>query len=180
MKRKAFLPVLLMSLFYLITLSAWAQPAPGGDPDATKGEMCPGGSASLTSNISGTNYQWQVNTGNGFENISDNSNYTGTNTKVLKLISIPSSWYGYQYRSVVDGNNSDTTTLTFVNYWTGSKGTAWENGENWSCGSPPDANTDVVIYTGSVSLSSNASCRGVKVNTGGSLTVTAGYKLTTK
>ena len=180
MKRKIVIPFLLMSFFYLIAISSYAQPGPGKDPDAPKGEMCAGGNNSIISNLSGTNYQWQVNTGNGFENISDNVYYSGTNTKTLQLIKIPSSWYGYQYRNVVDGNNSESYPLTFVNNWTGSGGTtAWETAANWSCGIVPDANTDVGIFTGAVVLSSNTSCRSLKVNPGGSLTISSGYRLTT-
>src|SRR5450759_4662975 len=53
-------------------------------------QLCPNGSTSLTSNITGTNYQWQLDNGNGFTNISDNSNYTGTNSRTLQLINVPS------------------------------------------------------------------------------------------
>ena len=179
MKRKVFIHVLLVSLFYLMAVASYAQPGPGKDPDAPQGQMCAGGNNSIISNLSGTSYQWQVNTGNGFQNIIDNTNYSGTSTKTLQLIKAPSSWYGYQYRCVVDGNNSQTFPLTFVSSWTGSAGKAWENPANWSCGTLPDANTDVLIYSLEVIVSSNTSCRSLRVNPGAALKISAGYILTT-
>ena len=179
MKKKVIIRFLVTSLFFLTAICSYAQPGPGKDPDAQQGEMCAGSTNSITSNLSGNTYQWQVNAGGGFENIGDTVYYSGTNTRTLQLRNIPSSWYGYQYRAIVDGTNGQIYPLTFVNSWTGSKSTAWENGDNWSCGSPPDANTDVVIYTGAVVLSSNTSCRTVRVNAGAALTVTTGYVLTT-
>lgn len=166
-----------MSLFFLIALSSYAQPAPGGDPDVPKVELCPGGSTSITSNITGTTYQWQVDTGKGFVNITDNVNYSGTNSKTLQLNNVPSSWYGYQFRSVVDGNYSLTIPIIFVTTWTGSKSTAWENPLNWSCSLVPDANTDVLVSSGTVILNSNAACRSLKVDTGAAFTVSPGYTL---
>jgi hypothetical protein len=68
--------------------------------------ICANSGSTLLSNISGTIYQWQLNTGTGFNNISDNSNYSGTNTNSLLLINIPLAWNNYQYRCRVDGNYS--------------------------------------------------------------------------
>jgi len=62
--------------------------------------LCPSISGTtINSNITGNTYQWQVDTGSGFGNIANNSNYNGTNSASLQLSSIPSSWYGYKYRS---------------------------------------------------------------------------------
>lgn len=141
-------------------------------------QLCPAGNTTLTSNFIGSSYHWQVNTGNGFENISDNNNYNGTNSRTLQLNTIPSSWYGYQYKCLVDGNSSNLFVIKFVNNWIGAGSTTWEDPANWSCGVIPDANTDVVISSGTVVLNSNASCRSLKVNTSASFNVSAGYTLT--
>ena len=140
--------------------------------------LCKSGNTSITSSIAGANYQWQVNTGSGFANITNNGNYNGTNTVTLQITNAPTSWYGYEYRCVVDGNNSYPVSLQFLNTWTGAVNNNWENTGNWSCGVLPDANTDVVINDGTVILSSNASCRSIYLNPAVTFTVKTTYKLT--
>lgn len=129
--------------------------------------ICKGAGSNLQSNLSGTNYQWQVNSGNGFTNITNNSNYNGVNTRKLQLSNIPSTWNGYKYRNVVDGVASDPVTIRLFSYWTGAVSTAWENPLNWSCGSLPDSNTDVIINTSStVLLSSTVLIRSFSLSAG--------------
>ena len=48
-------------------------------------------------------YQWQVNDGNGFTNISDSGVYTGALTDSLMLASPAASMNGYKYRLIVGG-----------------------------------------------------------------------------
>ncbi|MEO5893798.1 MAG: zinc-dependent metalloprotease family protein [Ferruginibacter sp.] len=142
-------------------------------------QLCPpAANTSLSSDLTGASYQWQVNTGSGFANITDNLLYSGTNTAMLQINNAPSLWNGYQYRCVVDGNNSTVLTLGFTTYWNGSVSNAWENPANWSCNSVPDANTDVIINTGAVVVKSSAICRSIKVNPTSSVTVNAGFKIT--
>ena len=141
--------------------------------------LCPGGNSVLNSSItSGSNFQWQVNTGGGFINISDNTNYSGSNTRGLQLTSIPYSWNGYQYRCVIDGNYSDIYALQFMNSWTGSVSTDWENSGNWSCGKVPDSNTDVILNSGTVVLNSNVIIRSLKLNPGVQFINSTGFTLT--
>ncbi len=121
-----------------------------------------------------------LNTGSGFSNLSDNANYSGSFTRFLQLINVPSLWYGYQYRCLIDGTNySNTLTLKFTSYWKGRNNKAWENPANWSCGNVPDANTDVVILTNTNTpeVNSNVSCRTLTVNNGAVITVKSGYEL---
>lgn len=142
--------------------------------------ICPGNYNTITSNLTGTTYQWQVNTGSGFNNITDNTIYSGTATKFLQLKNIASSYYGYQYRCLVDGvSYSDIISLKFVSYWNGFVSKAWEDPANWSCGNVPDANCDVVIQSSpnSPEVNSNANCRSTTVNPGTTITVKAGFKL---
>ncbi len=143
--------------------------------------LCSGGvNTSLVSNVSGSSYQWQVNNGSNYTNLSNGINYNGVSSLSLQLNNIPSSWYGYQYRCLVDGTNySDIYTLKFTDTWTGADGTsAWENPANWSCESVPDTNTDVIINTGIVVLNSNSSVRSITVDPGVSFTINPGYNLT--
>jgi hypothetical protein len=94
---------------------------------------------------------------------------------------MPTSAYGYVYRCIVDGANSYLSKLTFSTTWIGASTEyfyPWETGNFWSCGKAPDANTDVIINSGAVIISSNAVCRSLKLNSNAaSLQLTSGYKL---
>jgi len=140
-------------------------------------ELCNNGNHSFLSTLTGSNYQWQVNTGSGFTNISDDPYYTGSATSQLQLNNAPTSWYDYQYSCLVNGNRSDSVKLKFTDYWNGAVDTQWENAANWSCGLP-DSNTDVIINKGNVILNSNAVVRSIKVSKAANLTVNTGYGLT--
>ncbi len=66
---------------------------------------------------SGVTYQWQVNQGSGFTNISNGGVYSGATSTTLTLTTIPASMNGYQYRCILTGAcapNSDTAALTVV------------------------------------------------------------------
>lgn len=140
--------------------------------------ICPGGSTSLTSNITGSNYQWQLDTGSGFSNIADNITYTGAITNILQLNNMNDSTYGYRYRCQAGNAYSYIYTLKFENNWTGAVSSTWENPANWSCGSTPSNNTDVIINTGNAVISSNVTIRSLTVAAGASVTVTPGFTLT--
>lgn len=143
--------------------------------------LCPPVAAtSMKSPVSGSIYQWQVSTdsGNTFINISNDNYYNGANAENLVLTNIPSSFYGYQYRCIVDNTGTNPTTIQFDNHWTGAVSDAWENPSNWSCGTLPDANTDVILDKGSLVISSNVACRSLRVNAGANITVKPGYTLT--
>ncbi len=143
--------------------------------------LCPGIiSTALLSEILGSSYQWQVNTGNGFTSITDGLNYSGAASSILSINNITSQWYGYEYRCLVSNNTyTNSFALKFSNTWTGAGGTtAWEDAANWSCGVLPDANTDVIIPLGTAVLNSNTSCRSISVSGPASFTINAGFNLT--
>ncbi|MEO6230800.1 MAG: reprolysin-like metallopeptidase [Ferruginibacter sp.] len=143
-------------------------------------QLCPPtAGTSLISSLTGTAYQWQVNTGSGFTNVTNNANYAGATTGTLQITNAPSAWNGYQYRCVVDAVNSTVLTLGFTSYWSGTVSNDWNNAMNWSCNSVPDANTDVYINSGAVVVNNaNAVCRTLNVNPGASVTVGTGFKIT--
>jgi hypothetical protein len=146
--------------------------------------ICPNNDNILTANISGSNFQWQVDAGAGFTNISDGVNYSGTNTAQLTLKNAPSSFYGYKYRCVENSFGllySNVLTLKFTSYWTGKTNNKWEEPSNWSCGNVPDANTDVVINGGTPNtpvVSSMAFCRSTKLFSAAAVRVNTGFNLT--
>ena len=143
-------------------------------------KVCPNNYYVIKSTVSGTTYQWQVNTGSGFANISNGTNYSGVNTSTLQLNNLPSSFYGYQYRCLVNGNTaSKILTLQFVSYWNGRADKKWEDEANWSCGNIPDQNTDVIIptNTNTPEVNANAVCRTLTMQNGGKLSVKPGIQL---
>lgn len=141
--------------------------------------LCNGDSTMFFKN-GGSNLQWQVSTdGINYNDISDNNNYTGTNTGVLRLYNIPSSWYGNTYTCLDNGNPGKVYyKIKFANNWNGNANTAWENAANWSCGSLPDNNTDVIIRSGTVFLNTDVTVRSLTVNPGASLIIAPGINLT--
>jgi hypothetical protein len=140
----------------------------------------PIGNTTFISYLTGSNYQWQLSLDSiHFTDISNNANYNNVNGDTLQLSNIPSSWYGYQYRCTVDGNSTNPFTLTFADTWTGAVDSTWEKGANWSCGTVPDINTDVIINSnGPVVLSSNTAIRSLTISPAIHFTVNAGYNLT--
>ena len=159
----------------LVALTNDAGPA----PVVFNASLCIGTDTTLTAAVTnGTVFQWQVNTGSGFVNISNDGNYSGTNTASLQLTGLPSGWYSFQYRCVVDGNNGYAYSIRFRNSWTGAVNTAWENPGNWSCGIVPDSNTDVIIAGGIILISSNVTIHTLAMSSGVNLTVSSGNNLT--
>lgn len=81
--------------------------------------LCAGDSILLTTSTSGNglSYQWQVNTGGGFQNISDNNTYAGSQTPMLLIRNVGANFSGYQYRLVLSSTcypaaNSQAATLS--------------------------------------------------------------------
>lgn len=86
-----------------------AQPAPTG--------VCQGGNASFSvTAANATGYQWQVNTGSGFNNITNDAVYSGATTNVLNITGATSAFNGYTYRVEISGTcpsvNSNSAALT--------------------------------------------------------------------
>ncbi|SFM90534.1 Por secretion system C-terminal sorting domain-containing protein [Chitinophaga sp. YR627] len=75
------------------------------------------GGNTLVSDVTGTVYQWQQDTGSGFINVVKSANLSGETTNTLQFDSIPVSWNGYKYRCIVDGRYSSTFVLQ-LNYTT--------------------------------------------------------------
>lgn len=140
--------------------------------------ICAGGNTVLRAFVEGATYQWQVNTGSGFANIADGPNYSGSATVALQLTAIPAAWAGYQYRCVVNGLPDAAQGLALTNTWRGGTSDAWENPSNWSCGTVPDANTRVVIGSGTLVIRSNATVKTLRLSPGVNLSVDPGFTLT--
>lgn len=147
-------------------------------------KVCPKSNAVFTAknSIPFAKYQWQVDMGEGYKNITNDIHYAGANQDTLIASNIPSEWYGHKYQCVIRvGDNATITTpvtLKFSNAWIGTAGANWEDVANWSCGSVPDENTDVIVTSGTVEINSNVVCRSITIKPTATVKVNAGYSLT--
>lgn len=144
--------------------------------------LCSGSSISIPSDITGSTYQWQVDNGTGYVNITNNAVYNGATTNTLTLTNVPPAYYGYKLRCALNGGvYSQVYTLKFTATWLGTANTVWENAANWSCGILPDANTDILVNNGRLNYpeaASNIIIRSLKVGPGASVTAKTGANLT--
>jgi photosystem II stability/assembly factor-like uncharacterized protein len=126
-------------------------------------------------------YKWQIDSTNGFENLIEDAIFSGTTTDTLKLTAVPPTFYGYKFRCIASFEGVDTSSnveeLKFINRWTGDVSTAWEDSGNWSCGSLPGENTDVIITSGEIILNSQTSIRSLTVLPGVNITIAEGAAL---
>ena len=141
---------------------------------------CPATTITYTVASGATSYQWQENNGNGYTNIIDGAGYSGATTNMLQLINPPTSFTGYQYRCVVNGNNGYENILRFKNIWNGNTSNNWFTASNWSCGTVPDNNTDVIIPNGLSRypiLTASTSIRSIRILTNVPVVINAGVNL---
>jgi hypothetical protein len=150
--------------------------------------ICPGGNVSFNCGnaVAGNTFKWQVNSGNGYVDISNGILYNGVTTSILSINNAPASMYGYKYRCIVTNANSTLNSnefvLKFSLTWTGALSTAWENPGNWSCGTIPDRNFDVIIPSAATNyprVNSNAVCHSLSAQPGCTIIINTGFALTT-
>lgn len=67
------------------------------------------------SNLIGNSYRWQLNTGTGFFDITNNAVYSGATTDSLTINNAPPSFAGYKYHCIVDNNLSGVYVINFPN-----------------------------------------------------------------
>ena len=127
-------------------------------------------------------YQWQVNEGTGYVNLSNSAIYSGVTTDTLTITSPPTLWYGNTYRCIVTlPNNSNmngvTYLLKFIYMWTGASDTNWENPLNWNCNGVPAQNADVFINSGTVIINSNVDVGSLTTRQGAAVELQNGMNL---
>ncbi|MGN6566639.1 MAG: T9SS type A sorting domain-containing protein [Flavipsychrobacter sp.] len=76
--------------------------------------ICAGSNTSFntTASGSGLTYQWQVNTGSGFTNVTDGGVYSGATTSTLSITGATAAMNGYIYQVVVSGTCAPSVTST--------------------------------------------------------------------
>lgn len=145
--------------------------------------LCPGYTGTqLATSQSGNSYVWEWNTcdSNCYTPITNNSFFSGASTKYLQISNMPTSWNGYKFRCVVDGEISYEYTIRFSLNWTGAVDNNWETPGNWDCNYLPDEYTDVFIKSGAPILNSNAAVRSLQINNGANLSIIQGNNLIIK
>jgi CHRD domain/Secretion system C-terminal sorting domain len=94
-----------------------AVPAPSFTTQPTSSSICAGANTSFTIVATGAiTYQWQVDNGGGFVNLSNDAIYSNVTTTTLNITAAPFSFNGYLYRCVATNGtgptNSTSATLT--------------------------------------------------------------------
>lgn len=143
-------------------------------------KICESGSTYFNYHPEGTNYsyQWQIDTGNGFENLTDDAIYSGVLSDTLKIAILSADFYGYKFRCIATYEGVDSVgnveELVYKNKWTGKIDSAWENPANWSCDMIPGPGTDVIIDEGTVVISSAVAIRSLTAAPASNITVAEG------
>lgn len=144
--------------------------------------VCPGGSIEYKAGITGTAYQWQVNSGSGFVNLPAGAVHSGVSTANLLLNAPPAAYNGRTYRCLVTTASGTVSSIVFQLkvgvQWTGALSSAWENPGNWTCGIVPDAGIDVFIQKGNVVVNSNAAVHSISFSPGVQFRVNSGNNFT--
>jgi Metallo-peptidase family M12 len=145
---------------------------------------CSNTAISYTSDVVGTTYQWQVNNGAGYIDITNNAVYNNATTISLNITNPVAGIVGSKYRCVVNTIYGDVYSREFIlrfgNTWLGSISKAWENPLNWSCNTVPDDKTDVIIHSGTsftAELSTVTTIKSLHIENITNLLVKAGANL---
>ncbi|AXE20565.1 hypothetical protein DR864_23920 [Runella rosea] len=157
--------------------------------------VCLGSLATFTVVIANAaSYQWQLNTGSGWNNVPAAEPYSNTTTATLNISNV-TGLDGYQYRCVASSTGGATSTSTTATLtigtgggsnptgtltWTGLVDTDWNTACNWSPSSVPTATNDVVIpnTTNKPTINTAAVAKSVEVQAGAVLTIAATKGLT--
>lgn len=132
----------------------------------------------------GTQLQWQMDSGNGYENLVISQQFLGVNTDRLLINTPNSNVNGRSFRCRYFSNGytqyGGETKVIFANKWDGSQSNNWEDTANWTCNSIPNEFTEVSILSGTIQIQSNVTIRKLYVAPGATVTVMPGYRLTIK
>ena len=145
-------------------------------------KICEGSnSLLLTSNITGSAYQWQLNSGSGFVNIFNNANYAGVQTSQLQIANLSGINTGNIYQCKVTTTQGQKVslayTLKFTANWSDTFSNAWEDPQNWDCNVVPNQYTDVIISGGTPHpplLNSNTTIQSLMLRANADLNVATG------
>lgn len=148
--------------------------------------ICSNDTISLYAGLNDTlsQYQWQINTGDGFQDISTSINYIGSDSSTIQIFEINPANNKNLFRCLISDTltsySSEVFEINIGNTWLGVIDTAWENPMNWSCNLIPDNNTNVLIPDSTPYkpvINSFALCKSLKNKLSSSLIINEGFKL---
>ncbi|OUD34629.1 hypothetical protein FPG59_12945, partial [Flavobacterium sp. FPG59] len=121
-----------------------------------------------------TSYQWQINTGSGFTNISNAAPYSGATTTTLTITAATAGMNGYLYRCIATGagsatSNAGTLTVSNITATTNQTNVSCFGGSNGSAMVTPSGGVSPYTYSWSPSGGTGAIASGLSA---GSYTVT--------
>ncbi|MES2387720.1 MAG: T9SS type A sorting domain-containing protein [Bacteroidota bacterium] len=144
---------------------------------------------SLSTSGVGLSLQWQQSTdaGASWANMTNAAPWSGVNTNTLSLTSALNSQNNFKFRCVVSGacnaiSNPATLSVNATNTWIGTT-SDWSTGTNWTCGTVPSANSDVVITSSALNqpdISTAApAIHNLNVQSGAGLSISTGSLVVT-
>ncbi len=137
-----------------------------GDITPPTAGSCPNNIVSFSEPQGAGTYQWQVNDGTGYVDLTNAGFYSGATTNTLQIIGIPTSFTGYKYRCLVNEQPREENILRFKNLWIGNTSSDWFTASNWGCGFVPDQYTDAIIAgtpANNPVISTNTAVRSIRV-----------------
>ncbi|MCG2612574.1 SprB repeat-containing protein, partial [Flavobacterium sp. SM15] len=137
--------------------------------------ICSGGNTTFTTTATGaTGYQWQVNTGSGFTNITNGAPYSNATTNTLTITGATSAMNGYLYRCITyngtitcfTNSNNGTLNISSINTTVGSQVNVLCNGgSNGSATIVPSGGIGGYTYSWSPSGGTGATASGLLAGT---------------
>ena len=151
--------------------------APSISSQPTNDSVCQGSAAYFLITASNTNsYQWQVNAGSGWSNLSNSGGYGGTTTDSLYITSVATSMDGYQYRCIATGSTSPAATSNIATlYVSGINSTTNDTVCAGGTGQLTASATNITSLVNWYTVSSG----GSPVDTGSTLTINSATTTTT-
>ena len=149
--------------------SSCTAPAITSQPSAST--ICVGANTTFTVVASNaTGYQWQVNEGSGFTNISNNSVYSGANTATLTVTGTTAGLNGFQYRLIATGactpvavSNGAVLNVSTVNGSISKTNVSCNGGSNGTATVVASGGVGGYTYSWAPSGGTNATATGLSV-----------------
>ena len=143
----------------------------GNPPNRT---VCAGSNTTFSVTATGaTGYQWQVNTGSGFTNLSNGAPYSNVTTNTLTITGVTAGMSGYLYRCVpyngtascFTNSNSGTLTVSSISSTSSKTDVSCFGGANGSAAIVPTGGIGPYTYSWSPSGGTGAIATGLTAGT---------------
>ncbi len=135
--------------------------------------LCSGSNTTFTiaASNSPTSYQWQVNTGSGYTNLSNGGVYSGVTSATLTITGVTASMSGYVFRGVATNaagsatSTGGTLTVSSITSTGSQTNISCNGGSNGTATVTPSGGIGGYTYSWSPSGGTNATATGLAANT---------------